>query len=190
LSQVYGFAIQSGGAATIASAIGRGTTVTLYLPRARHAPETKPGARDAAAHEPATGHVLLVEDNPEVGNAVSAVLKDTGYTVRHVADADQAMASIRDDADIDLLITDIVMPGSMSGLDLARAVRRQYPDMPVLLMSGYTAEADKAAAEGYRILNKPFRPDALANAIRRARRARHLSPHAPDDDEVDASAAS
>jgi CheY-like chemotaxis protein len=170
--------------------MGHGTTVTLYLPRAQRAPEPDRKSGDAGAHEPDRGCILLVEDNPEIGDAVSAVLRETGYNVRHVGDADQALATLGDDADIDLLITDIVMPGSMSGLDLARVVRRRYPEVPVLLMSGYTAEADKAAAEGYRILSKPFRPEALADAIRRTRRREPGSPHVPDGNTVDAPAAS
>jgi two-component system NtrC family sensor kinase len=189
LSQVYGFAIQSGGAATIASTMGHGTTVTLYLPRSQRAPEADRKSGDARAHEPDCGCILLVEDNPEIGDAVSAVLRETGYSVRHVGDADQALATLGDDPDIDLLITDIVMPGSMSGLDLARVVRRHYPGVPVLLMSGYTAEADKAAAEGYRILSKPFRPEALADAIRRTLRRQSRPPYAPGGSTVDAPAA-
>jgi two-component system NtrC family sensor kinase len=169
--------------------MGRGTTVTLNLPRAQRAPEADRKADDPGPHEPACGCILLVEDNPEIGDAVSAVLRETGYNVRHVGDADQALATLGDDADIDLLITDIVMPGSMSGLDLARVVRRRYPEVPVLLMSGYTAEADKAAAEGYRILSKPFRPEALADAIRRTRRGQPRPPYAAGGNTADAPAA-
>ncbi|MGE5523390.1 MAG: ATP-binding protein [Rhodospirillaceae bacterium] len=181
LSQVYGFAIQSGGATTIQSAPGRGTTVTIYLPRSHEAPTETQRTEGEPQHEAATGKVLLVEDNPEIGNAVSAILREMGYDVRHVGDADEALAAIRGGADVDLLITDIVMPGSMSGLDLARTVRTHHPWLPVLLMSGYTAEADKAAAEGYRILSKPFRPETLADAIRRTWRPRESRRRAAND---------
>jgi two-component system NtrC family sensor kinase len=169
---VYGFAIQSGGAATIASEVGRGTTVTIYLPRAMETAQDAAPPREPEHGITASGRVLLVEDNVEIGNAVSAVLREMGYAVRHVANADEGFTVLQHDAAFDLLLTDIVMPGSMSGLDLARAVGRHHPGVPVLLMSGYSAEAEKAAAEGYRILSKPFRPEALADAIRRVRRPR------------------
>jgi len=166
LSQVYGFAAQSEGSATIESELGRGTTVTLYLPRALEAPAAQAAAPETAEERVGTGHILLAEDNPEIGRAVSAVLEEMGYAVRHVPNAESALAALRSERPFDVLITDIIMPGSMNGLDLARTVRLRFPWLPVLLVSGYTAEADKAAAEGYRILSKPFRPEALAAAIR------------------------
>ena len=80
--------------------------------------------------------------------------------------ADQALAAVQAHEDYVLLITDIVMPGTMNGLEFARMLRARRPEMPILLISGYSAEADKAAAEGYRVLSKPFRPEMLAEAIR------------------------
>ena len=169
LSQVYGFAAQSEGSAAIESELGLGTTVTLYLPRSLEAPEPKAAAPDVAEERAGTGRILLAEDNPEIGRAVSAVLQEIGYAVRHVPNAEFALAALRSEGPFDVLVTDIVMPGLMNGLDLARMVRLRFPCLPVLLVSGYTAEAHKAAAEGYRILGKPFRPEALAAAIRETR---------------------
>ncbi len=165
LSQVYGFAEQAGGIATIASQPGRGTTVTLYLPPAAAAAEApSDAARPAAAR--GAGTVLLVEDDEEVAGIAARILELIGYESHHVRDARTALALLLGGQKFDLVFTDIVMPGGMSGLDLARKVRRHFPNLPVLLASGYSHAAAEVARENLPIVAKPYRADTLADAIR------------------------
>ena len=162
LSQVYGFAQQSGGAAEIRSEPGHGAAVTLYLPRAKQAPARPAPATPAAAGE-LTGKILYVEDN----NAVAAVTEDMltalGLDVVRLADASTALTLLAKQS-FDLLISDIVMPG-MSGIELAREVRRRFPGLPVLLASGYSEGMPDADQAGVVILGKPYTTAALAAAI-------------------------
>src|ERR1044071_4089785 len=165
LSQVYGFAKQNGGAVTIASASEGGTTVTLFLRRAeRSLAETaagevrlKPGSR-----------VLLVEDNSDVAEAAAAMLESIGCSVKRVAAAEPALELLRAGETFDLVFTDIVMPGGMDGVDLARTLRTRYPSLTVLLATGYSNAAQKAAGEGFPILLKPYQIGALEHAIAEA----------------------
>jgi two-component system, NtrC family, sensor kinase len=177
LSQVYGFAKQSGGTATIASEPGRGTTVTLYLLRTAEAvaaaDETHP-SEPAPRREP-RGRVLLVEDNGDVAEIARGRLEEFGYEVVHAPDVASARSMLRQaDGGIDLVFSDIVMPGDWNGLDLARAVRQDYGgQVPVLLATGYSDVAQSAADEGFPILRKPYGEaelhEAVAKAIRPAR---------------------
>ena len=165
LSQVWGLAHQSGGTVAIRSEVGRGTTVTLYLPRAQSeaANETAP----AAAVEPAAGgRVLLVEDNPEVAKATGALLEQLGYQVERASDAAAGLAAVAD-RPFDLLVSDIMMPGEIDGLALARAVRRNLPDLPLVLMTGYHQLADQVGRE-FILLRKPFDLSDLSRATNRA----------------------
>jgi PAS domain S-box-containing protein len=171
LSQVYGFAHQSGGSVTIESAVGRGTSITLYLPRSR-----RPITMDVeAASEPTPrgdGTILVVEDNDEVANVTSALLAQIGYRARHAEGSEEALALLQTTA-IDLVFSDIVMPGPMNGLALAREIRTRYPDIPVVLTSGYSDVAHTAERE-FVILRKPFQVAALEQAVRQA--LRHEAP--------------
>jgi two-component system NtrC family sensor kinase len=180
LSQVYGFAQQSGGAATVASEPGRGTTVTLYLPRTRDS-ETEPGGDGRAAEEPprpreGLGQVLLVEDNAGVAEIARSHLEEIGYRVAHAPEVRSAQAMFRDKAgEIDLVFTDIVMPGDLNGLDFARDVRRDTGGrVPVLLATGYSDVAQAAADEGFPILRKPYGREELRDAIAKATRMSRL----------------
>jgi two-component system NtrC family sensor kinase len=166
LSQVYGFATQSGGAAMIDSEVGKGTTVTVLLPRSTT--PLLPACLEAAAQAPrrTTGTILLVEDNEEVAEVSTALLKDLGCRVEHARTARQASEMLSDGEMFDLILTDIIMPGGMNGLDLARAVRQRFPRLPVLLTTGYSAAAQEAAAEGFTILPKPYQRQALESAVR------------------------
>jgi two-component system NtrC family sensor kinase len=168
LSQVHGFATQSGGAPTITSSEGRGTTVTFFLPRST-APLLPPEL-EAAAHapRPASGVVLLVEDNEEVAAASMAMLESLGYSVTWFSAAMRALQHLENGNRVDLILTDIVMPGGVSGIDLARTVRQCYPNVPVLLTTGYSAAARDAAHEGFVLLTKPFQMTALEQVIRSA----------------------
>jgi len=168
LSQVYGFAKQSGGTATVTSAPGSGTAITFYLPRSRDLPEqAEPQAR-AQAPDGAAGTVLLVEDNSDVAEVASGYLRELGYRVRSVADARAALAALRADAAVDLVFSDILMPGGMNGLELARAIRDRFPGIPVLLTTGYSASAQDAVRQGVVVLQKPYDLEALRRHIREA----------------------
>jgi two-component system NtrC family sensor kinase len=177
LSQVYGFAKQSGGTVTIASQPGRGTTVTLYLPRTHERAEASPAPkpRDAAQRPEARGRVLLVEDNPDVAEITRGHLEEIGYSVIHAGDVAAATAILQEgQGPVDLVFSDIVMPGDRNGLDLARQVRAEHGGrVPVLLATGYSDVAQAAADEGFPILRKPYSAadlrEALAKAVRAAR---------------------
>ncbi len=169
LSQVYGFARQSGGAATIASS-RRGTVVTLLLPRTWEAP--------ARVHEPSAivgakrhaGTVLLVEDNAEVADVAKAYLEELGYTVKQAASAQAGLDLAEREGDIDLVFSDILMPGGMNGLELAAAIRLRFPHIVVLLTTGYSSSAQDAVRQGFAVLQKPYNLAALERALRDAER--------------------
>jgi PAS domain S-box-containing protein len=163
LSQVHGFSHQSGGTVTIDSAPQIGTVVTLYLPRSADA---RPSARDGeASPDTAAGKVLLVEDNADVADVSQAMLEEIGYTVRRAADARQALVMFEAEA-FDLVVSDIVMPGGMNGIELAEELRHRRPALPIVLVSGYAASAS-AVPEKFTVLRKPFRMEQLAQAITR-----------------------
>jgi PAS domain S-box-containing protein len=161
LSQVHGFAHQSGGTVTIESTLGRGTTVTLYLPRG-HAAAAAAG--EVEVESVRGGAVLVVDDNPEVAEVSASMLEQLGYEVRRVSDAAGALAAVDAHA-FDLVMSDIVMPG-MDGVALARAVRARRPDLPVLLVTGYSEAAAEAGAE-FPVMRKPFQLAELSRATAR-----------------------
>jgi PAS domain S-box-containing protein len=167
LAQVYGFAQQSGGRVEIDTAIGRGTTVTLMLPRALKPSATRSTGTSTIA-EDGTGdaRVLLVEDDPAVASMVAASLRELGYDVAQAANADEALPLLDGGERVDVLISDVVMPGRLSGVDLVREVQRLRPDLPVVLATGYSEDA--ARAVGVRILLKPFPIRALVEAVEAA----------------------
>ena len=159
LPQVYGFAEQSGGAVRVVSTVGQGTTVTLMLPRtdrlpAPPAPLIDLAEPDAPTH---TGAVLLVEDDDEVACLVTEMLRELGFGVVRVANAEAALGALANGRTVDLLFSDIMMPGAMNGLDLAREAQRRRPGLPILLTSGY---ADAAIREA-RARRFPHAPQAL-----------------------------
>ncbi len=170
LAQVHGFAVQSGGTVEITSELGRGTTVALFLPRTNETPASE-GRHLVDFHvEPRRpvhrGSVLVVEDDDEVAALVTEMLQQLGYEVTRAASAAAALGALSNGRAVDLVFSDIMMPGGMNGIDLVRELRRRRGDLPVLLTSGY-AEAAKAsaAAEGVRVLPKPYRLDELAAAL-------------------------
>jgi PAS domain S-box-containing protein len=165
LSQVYGLARQSGGTVTITSEVGSGTTVTIYLPRS-HLPLSE---QRIVEGEPPRGSeaVLLVDDNPEVEEVAGMLLEQLGYRVVHAQSAAAALQFLASGEAVDLLFTDIVMPGELDGVALARRVKEQYPDTAVLLTSGY-ARAARPFEAGFPILRKPYQLATLARAIREA----------------------
>jgi PAS domain S-box-containing protein len=160
LSQVHGFAHQAGGTVKVASELGKGTRITILLPRNA----VVPTARHADAVEATGGGiVLLVEDNPEVATVSTGLLEQLGYTVRRVANAEAALREIDLDG-IDLVFSDIVMPGSMDGLGLARHLRAVRPGLPILLTTGYSDAALNVRGD-FPILRKPYEIHELSQAI-------------------------
>ncbi len=166
LSQVYGFARQSGGTATISSRIGRGTVITLFLPRTHELPEQRTVAPATKVSAGGAGTVLLVEDNTEVGDVCAAYFQQLGYTVKRAGSAQEALAALEDESGFDLVCSDILMPGFMNGLELAHAVRERFPRMPVLLNTGYSSGIDDAVRQGFVVLQKPFDLAALEKVLR------------------------
>ena len=167
LSMVYGFAKQSAGTVHINSALGDGTTVLLYLPAIAGAAEAGEHEKGTAVVASGSGTILMVEDNDDVRSATAEVLTGLGYRVIPAENGRRALDIIRKRRAIDLLLTDLVMPGGMSGIDLARQVRRLNADLPVLLMSGYSpASFGEIAGElNCAFIAKPFRPAELGKAV-------------------------
>jgi two-component system NtrC family sensor kinase len=161
LSQVYGFAKQAGGTVRIATVQGRGTTVTILVPRA----SAQEIAQQAPLPAPNKARILLVEDSDEVAQVTSDYLERLGHVVEIAMMARDALSELRRRSDFDLVLSDIVMPGEMDGLDLARRVRAEHRDLPIVLVTGYSASADAARREGFEVLRKPYTLDRLAQAI-------------------------
>jgi PAS domain S-box-containing protein len=167
LSQAYGFAKQSGGTLTLDSELGHGATVTLYLPAATQkappavtpAPVCAPSVAPLRAPSDAT--VLLVEDDPAVAELGLGLLQGAGYKVRTVASAAEALAVLRAGGEIDLVLSDIMMPGAMNGVQLAQAVRQEFPGVFILLATGYAAVASSPAAREFPLIMKPYGRDTL-----------------------------
>ena len=165
LSQVYGFVKQSGGHIELSSEPGVGTTVRLCLPRADEVPaeNAEASVRTAAAKSET---VLVVEDDAELRAMVADSLRGLGYRVLTAANAPAALAVAEREPKLDLLFSDYSMPFGMLGDELARRARRLKPGVKVLLMSGYAVTTPEIAGTDFNLLQKPFRPDELARAIR------------------------
>lgn len=167
LSQVYGFARQSGGDVRIESAPGKGTQVRLYLPALTREDMGDIVATEDSAPASVSGRrVLLVEDDPAVSAVAMDLLMSFGLEVVSVENADQALTALEASA-FDLMLTDIVMPGGMSGIDLARASAERWPDMHIVLTSGYAGDdVDKALKDApWPLLPKPYASDELQRRL-------------------------
>ncbi len=165
LSQVHGFAHQSGGTVTIDSELGKGTTITLYVRRAGEAVGAARAEGAPKIESAGEGIVLVVEDNPEVAEVTVSMLRQLGYEVHAVGDANAALDAI-DGRNFDLVVSDVVMAGSMDGRTLARTIRERKPDLPVLLVTGYSHVAGGAAAE-FTMMRKPFQVAELSRTVTR-----------------------
>ena len=163
LSQVYGLARQSGGTATISSRVEGGTTVTIYLPRSQRPLSDRPIVEGEP--QPGSETVLLVEDNPEVQEVVGLLLEQLGYRVFYKESPTAALDLLASGEPINLVFTDVVIPGELDGLALAHQVKEKYPDIAVLLTSGY-ARAANTLETGFPIVRKPYQLSTLACAIR------------------------
>jgi CheY-like chemotaxis protein len=170
LSQVYGFVKQSGGHVKLRSELGRGTTVSIFLPHSLVAapsgatvPEPPPG--DVRG----TGTILVVEDDDDVLEVATETLTELGYSVLVARDGPEALAILQSDEALDLLFSDVVMPNGMTGMSLARQARRLRPGLKVVLTSGFTPRdlsAHDIAGSEFQLVGKPYRRAQLAEVIR------------------------
>ncbi len=165
LSQVHGFANQSGGAVTVSSEEGAGTVVTIYLPRSTKAADVD--ERERATPGEVQGTIMVVEDSRDVAEVTTTLLEQLGYRVVRAENAAEALRHLQQGIEVDLVFSDIVMPGQMDGIALAQACQERYPDIPVLLTSGFS-DAARAADGRFDILRKPFELSALERAIETA----------------------
>jgi PAS domain S-box-containing protein len=159
LSQVHGFTHQAGGTIDIESVLGEGTKITMSLPMS----SLGEGASPDISFSQGAGTILLVEDNPEVANATAGLIEQLGYKVRWVADASSALDELERDG-IDIVFSDIVMPGKMDGIGLARTIRKKRPHLPILLVTGYSESATNSE---FPILRKPYQIHELSRELER-----------------------
>jgi PAS domain S-box-containing protein len=166
LSQVYGFAHEAGGTVTADSRVGQGTTITVYLPSCA---DEQINSEEASAANTKTRHsnnqtVLVVDDSAEVAEVTSSLFEHLGYHTIYRESAEAALELLEDGTKIDLVFSDIVMPGAIDGIGLAGEIRSRYPNLPVVLTTGYS-DAAKAVPPNLRILRKPFDADTLRDLV-------------------------
>ncbi|WP_245964692.1 response regulator [Trinickia dinghuensis] len=181
LSMVYGFVKQSGGHIKIYSEVSHGTTVRIYLPRARQ-PEDVETDLEIGPITGGTETVLVVEDDEDVRGTVVDLLSELGYRVLRAKDAQSALAIVESGVPIDLLFTDVVMPGPLGSPELARKARERLPNVAVLFTSGYTDNAIVHGGrldEGVDLLSKPYSREAMARKIRHVLRSQTRGEIAP-----------
>ncbi|WP_426135854.1 ATP-binding protein [Pseudomonas sp. PWP3-1b2] len=172
LSQVYGFAKQSGGNVDVASTLGLGTQFTLYLPAAEPpaAPLAPAPQDDGPAFDAALRHILIVEDNLEVGRFATQILQDLGYQTTWATNAENALALAGPDvSSFDAIFSDVVMPG-MTGVAMAKLLRQRRADLPVVLTSGYSEELADNGYDGFEFLPKPYSADQVARVLAKSMR--------------------
>jgi PAS domain S-box-containing protein len=170
LSQVYGFAKQSNGTVTVRSTPGHGTTVEIYLPATDdpvHAAQDDMVIEDKP--QSGNGIVLLVEDNDEVAAVSAQFLEQLGYSVDHAPNGSSALQKLQKRRSYVFVFSDILMPGNIGGLELARIVRQHHRDIPILLTTGYSDKAQEAVREGLLVVQKPFDVRRLSEAIEQLR---------------------
>jgi PAS domain S-box-containing protein len=161
LSQVHGFAHQAGGTVGLKSVLGKGTTITMWLPKAA----AQPTHGQEQASLKGSGTVLLVEDNPEVAIVSTGLLEQLGYQVRWAADASAALLELEKD-DIDIVFSDVVMPGKMDGFGLAKTIRKKNSKIPILLVSGYSASTNEIGSQ-FPMLRKPYQLHELSRELQK-----------------------
>jgi two-component system NtrC family sensor kinase len=164
LSQVYGFVRQAQGEVTVSSEPGRGSCFIMFLPVTDAIPDSTSSSvvRDIAKLE--RRRVLLVEDNADVAMIATDYLEQCGCTVIKAENAEAAVEMLNRRKDIDLVFSDIAMPG-MSGLELARLVRDHHPEIGILLATGYSDKASRAVEEGFRLIEKPYSLDVMRQSL-------------------------
>jgi PAS domain S-box-containing protein len=169
LSQVFGFAKQSGGDVDVASALGRGTTFTLYLPQVEALPD-RPSAEPRDEHGADEGGlcILVVEDNVEVGRFATQILEDLGYSTVWATNAEDALLELEKvPFRFDAVFSDVVMPG-MGGIALAKQLRDRQPDLPVVLTSGYSHVLAQEGVHDFPLVQKPYSVELLSRTLREA----------------------
>jgi len=167
LSQVYGFAKQSGGIARIESKTGVGTTVRIYLPRIDGKIAENVASKDSLLSPAATATVLVVEDDLDVREMIVGMLSHLGYRILVATNGPEALAILRRDKSVDLLFSDVVMPASMGGVELARTARRLRPGLSVLLSSGHVGDSQSGAIRAeFPFIAKPYRPSTLGHKLK------------------------
>ena len=169
LSMVYGFVKQSGGFVFISTQIGMGTKIRMYFPRCVEAEESDQGSEFDAASFRGAETVLVVEDEPDVRLMAVEMLTRLGYDVLEAADADEATKILEDTPNIDLVFSDVVMPGEIKSTELAQRAAQRWPPIPVLFASGYTKDfivRDGKLEPGVTLLNKPYSQEDLAFHVR------------------------
>jgi PAS domain S-box-containing protein len=177
LSQVHGFVHQAGGTVKVSSVLDKGTTLTMLLPRAPEAAVSLPSA-EVLPEIKHSGTVLLVEDNPDVAGASTNLLEQLGYAVHWVPNAETALNEIEKD-NFDIVFSDIVMPGKMNGVDLARLIRQRRPRLPILLTTGYSGAVQTLGAE-FNVLRKPYQIHELGRALSLVRDTAQHTPAAAE----------
>ena len=171
LSQVFGFAKQSSGDIIVESELGRGATFTLYLPMAEGQKISSREALRVVAPLPQGACILVVEDNEEVGSFATQALAELGFKTLRAVDAASALVELgQDGSGFDLVFSDVVMPG-MSGIELGQEIRRRFPNLPVVLTSGYSSVLAEQEGSQFTLLRKPYSLDELANVLATASKA-------------------
>jgi CheY-like chemotaxis protein len=158
LSQVFGFAKQLGGAVVVESKLGEGSTFALYLPASRRGDHT-----EVRMNGSRLGRVLVVEDDRFVAELAADMLSELGFETTIVHSAKEALDQLAAREKPKLIFSDIVMPGGITGIELARKVRERFPELPILLTTGYSEQV--AESHGFPVLQKPYQLDALASAL-------------------------
>jgi CheY-like chemotaxis protein len=168
LSQVYGFAQQSGGIVRVSSEVGVGTAITLLLPLSAKPVQPHEGNSSASGDARERWNILVVEDNPEVGEFSTQLLGDLGYRTVLAGNAEEALELIdQDPKRFDIVLSDVVMPG-LDGVSLGKEIRRRYPGLPFVLNSGYSHILADDQDHGFELLHKPYSVEDLARMLRRA----------------------
>jgi CheY-like chemotaxis protein len=167
LAQVYGFSHQSGGTVIATNTAGGGTTITIYLPRRQAVPVETVAAPPTQPIVSGQGTILVVEDNAEVAEITASLVEQLGYQTARAENAADALNRLQRGDKVDLVFSDVVMPGGMNGIALAQEIANHYPDIPVVLTSGYNDVVQSAQAR-FSILRKPFQLSALEKSIREA----------------------
>jgi PAS domain S-box-containing protein len=164
LSQVYGFAHQAGGTINVESEIGKGTRFTIYIPLCSETDLTMPAPqKDRRSNRP---KVLVVDDNPDVAEVTSSLFEQLGYDTTYRDSGEKALEYLQSGAAVDLVLSDIVMPGNVDGIGLAHEILSRYPKLPIILATGYS-DAAKSVPPHLHVLRKPFDSDTLTDTIQR-----------------------
>ena len=175
LSQVYGFTAQSGGEAKIESRVGKGTTVTMLLPASEKPLSVDQRDYQSTTGTEATGRILLVEDNEEVGNVAETLLGELGHSVIRARSGREALRLADSGASFDLVFSDVIMPG-MTGVELADELKQRRPQLPIILTTGYSDRV-VGATQNFPVVRKPYRMETLAAALDQALTSAYGSTH-------------